>query len=951
MRTVNPVAAKSRMERGSGPIGPRLFFISLLALAAIVYQILLGYGLLVNPFSLLSFGFEPKLVDGRLDVANVQPADGAGNQTPAFKAGLRDGDRILSLTDGLGRRVEAGGLFGATLALKSLGRNGSFTVEVARKEGGATSQIKTVLGPAPAARHWHFSVQWAVITLLLPLICIGLALAVGAAKGRDPTAFLASVLLLCFAGASWSGGTYASFPSGLRVAGLVLYTTLFSFWSYVFMRFFLLFPTPSPVEKKWPWLKKALFPFPALFALWNIHWAWLQAVSPGRFGDLMKSFGGVDKALDIIFLLLFLAGFISLASNLPAAENQDQRRRLNLLLAGSLGIMPAMVPYFAGAVLSMPPPPAWVWFLSGTGLALFPLFFAYAVVRHRVFGIRFLARRSLRFTLLSKGFLAAEGVVVFLAVFYLAGPALGWLFNGTASAPFALAAALATMIAVIGLRRLNAFVGGLIERRFFRESVDGRRILTELSREARHLATDPCTLLGMAADKLMASLHPAQVAVYVKGSDVARFPRTALAPESMRIAASEHSGDFLCVCHLGNTDASPRGYFTEAPPALFNERSLTVKELSQSVEGEPAALSVNLGNQSSWTAALLKASPGDAAASGELGLLRHLSASLILPLVANKRLLGFIVLGEKQSEEPYSREDRELLMAAAQHMAFAVDYGQFLAEEAQQISLRGELEVARNVQEKLFPQYAPLVDGLDYAGLCKPAAAVGGDYFDFLNLGPGRLGIALGDVSGKGISASLLMASLQAMLRIHSEEHWNSPERLTGDINRHLCRATEASRFASFFYAVYDSSDMLLTYVNAGHNPPMILRNNGGADKSLGASSAVATQGHYSLIRLRATGMVLGVDPATEYKSGSMKLQEGDLLVIFTDGVTEAMDEDEAEFGEQKLVSVLSGQTQRPAREIAEEIVSAISRHQGAASQADDVTIIVAKAHPSQAVN
>ncbi len=308
--------------------------------------------------------------------------------------------------------------------------------------------------------------------------------------------------------------------------------------------------------------------------------------------------------------------------------------------------------------------------------------------------------------------------------------------------------------------------------------------------------------------------------------------------------------------------------------------------------------------------------------------------------------MGFVILGEKQSEEPYSKEDRELLMAAAQQMALAVDYGEFLIEEAEEISLRGELDVARKVQEKLFPQCGPVVEGLEYTGLCKPAKAVGGDYFDFLNLGPGRLGMALGDVSGKGVSASLLMASLQAMLRIHSEEHWNSPERLTGDINRHLCQATEASRFASFFYAVYNANSRLLTYVNAGHNPPMLLRLNGEAGRSLGAEAAEKPGAGPSLIRLAATGMVLGVDPCTEYQSESLRMEEGDLLVIFTDGVTEAMDKSETEFGEENLSLLLADARHRCAREIAEEIVAAITRHQGTAPQADDITMIVAKVIP-----
>ena len=142
------------------------------------------------------------------------------------------------------------------------------------------------------------------------------------------------------------------------------------------------------------------------------------------------------------------------------------------------------------------------------------------------------------------------------------------------------------------------------------------------------------------------------------------------------------------------------------------------------------------------------------------------------------------MFGEKRSEEPYSRDDKELLATVAEQTALALDYGQLARRAAREESLRKEVEIARNVQTRLFPQVAAGVAALDYAGVCRPAREVGGDSYDFIALGDGRLGLAVGDISGKGMAAALLMASLQALLRSHAPLPGRALKDLVGDINR-----------------------------------------------------------------------------------------------------------------------------------------------------------------------
>ena len=588
-----------------------------------------------------------------------------------------------------------------------------------------------------------------------------------------------------------------------------------------------------------------------------------------------------------------------------------------------------------------PPRPEWLYVVTGACLWLFPALFAYAVVKHRVFGIRLIVRRGLRFALLSRGFLFVEGILAFLGLFYAGGPLLAQMLDGAGTGTIALATALVTMGVVLALRRINRRVMRAIEKRFFREAYDARIVLMDLSRAVRQLATEPFDLLRLVTSKVMDSLHPDQVAAFVKGEDTARFPHPLMAADAAaRRLAEKQPEDYFCLCRRLAHGPSSLGVPWAAAPAVLPAGSPVVKELEAFSTEEPGALEAD-------PECLECQEPQERRQPHA-----KLAPRLLVPLVANRRLMGFVALGEKQSGEPYSREDKELLLTVAQQVALALDYGGFLREETEQLNLRHELEIAESVQQRLFPQVLPEVAGLDYVGACNPARGVGGDYYDFIDLGEGRLGIALGDVTGKGISAALLMASLQAMLRIHCEAHKEDPDRLTADINRHMCKGMDANRFASFFYGIFDSRKRALTFVNAGHNPPMIFRP---SRRPMASLCTLAAPPHEAgqpcqLLRLAPTGMVLGVLEDAAYRRGTLELQAGDVLVIFTDGVTEARNSAGEEYGEEALQGLVTGCLTLPACAIRDRIIEDVQRFVGEAGQSDDITLIVAKVVPSAAV-
>ncbi|HSR67873.1 MAG TPA: SpoIIE family protein phosphatase [Acidobacteriota bacterium] len=243
-----------------------------------------------------------------------------------------------------------------------------------------------------------------------------------------------------------------------------------------------------------------------------------------------------------------------------------------------------------------------------------------------------------------------------------------------------------------------------------------------------------------------------------------------------------------------------------------------------------------------------------------------------------------------------------------------------------------ELSYAAAVQRRLLPQKFPHLETLESAAVCFPASGVGGDYYDFIGLDNERLGIALGDVSGKGVSAALLMASLQGCLQSYAPQHVDSLDAMMADVNRLITTSTDSSRFVTFFYGLYDDYRRQLTYVNAGHLPPMVLRR--------GYNPELEEKG---LERLQAGGTVLGVFANAAYQKGVCQLFPGDMVVFFTDGITEAMNSSEDEFGEERLRQVLRRNFDKPLQEVIDSVIEAVHEFSGTEHQRDDLTLILTR--------
>src|SRR5580700_642676 len=309
------------------------------------------------------------------------------------------------------------------------------------------------------------------------------------------------------------------------------------------------------------------------------------------------------------------------------------------------------------------------------------------------------------------------------------------------------------------------------------------------------------------------------------------------------------------------------------------------------------------------------------------GRLRHLVASALRNNRDKERLAAYLIAWhEIETDEFAKRAIAAALDGVKTEMAQEVARltTAMGRETAQRERMNRELEIAREVQEHLFPQRLPVVPGLEYSGHCRPAREVGGDYYDFLELPHGRFGIAIGDVSGKGVGAALMMASLEASLRALAGVV-EDPAALMERVNGLVYQASASNRFATLFYAQYYPASRRLSYVNAGHNPPVVLRNSAGSCQ---------------VLRLETGGPVVGLMPH-RYQRGVFSLEVADLVVLFTDGVSESMNARYEEWGEERLIEFAKTCHGLSALEVTRRILGAAQAFAAGAPQHDDMTLVV----------
>ena len=297
---------------------------------------------------------------------------------------------------------------------------------------------------------------------------------------------------------------------------------------------------------------------------------------------------------------------------------------------------------------------------------------------------------------------------------------------------------------------------------------------------------------------------------------------------------------------------------------------------------------------------------------------------ICVPLIIKGLLIGYLAVFNKKSGEPFTQEDRRLMSIIASQSAQVIENARLYEEEKALLSLQEEMRMARDIQLNLLPKKTPDIPGYQISAINIPAKSVGGDYYDFLSLSNNKVGFCIGDITGKGMPAAMLMANLQATFRSQGHIFEDCADCLKGT-NTMLYKSTESTKFATFFYGMLDPETSTICYANGGHDAPILLRK----DKKPES--------------LDATGLLLGVMPQTEYQQVKISLQKDDLLFLYTDGITEAMNPEGNLFGLQNLKKVLESVRNNSADTIQSLILDKVQEHAHNATQSDDITMMILK--------
>ena len=796
-------------------------------------------------------------------------------QRNAQEAGLQEGDQLIAIN---GVSMRSRSAF-ADLLLSS--KPGSAWDVLYRRQAQSSERHARLSFPRAETQNDPFVI---LAFLAMPAFCLALGFWVVSVRLQDVRTWLLLVFLLSAATAFDSFSDL--WEPGWRLFGS-LYRRVFDSGGIACL--FLLgiyFPEPFPRTKRWPWwrlLASIVLPLWAIFffadlSRFIVELYSVRAAIPFNV-FLARTNLSSGKLVYVVLAISFLA---CMAAKYRIASSQDMKRRLRVLFAGAaLSLLPLII-FFTIQQLGGDTEasfPRWFRITVYLSFLLLPITFAYVIVVQRALDIRVVVRQGLQYALASRGIIILQFALSTMLFFFVWGLVTSRSVSALVTGGTVAAGVAGIFLLQGGRKRLALW----IDRRFFRDAYNAEQILSDLSDQVRTIV-EIKPLLEVLTARIASSLHVTQVAVLLAEKEGYRVCHALGFQQVCEVALAADAATI----QLLKSDQEPTRVYADDPNCWLNRSSVSDEERRQ------------------------------------IPLLRP---ELLLPLSAKNELLGFMSLGQKLSEAPFSSTDLRLLRSVGAQTGLALEVARLTTAIGKEIATRErlnrELEIAREVQEHLFPQRLPTVAGLDYSALCCPARIVGGDYYDFLQLPGGKLGIAIGDVSGKGIGAALMMASLCAALRGQAPIA-QTLSHLVETLNNLVYEASSSNRYATFFYSEYDPVTLQLSFVNAGHNPPVILR-----------SSGCGSQ----IFRLDAGGPPVGLLPNSQFEGSVFALKPGDRMVLFTDGISESMNKDDEEWGEENLIAAAQA-TCSLAEETVNRIMAAAQAFAGGAPQHDDMTVV-----------
>jgi len=647
---------------------------------------------------------------------------------------------------------------------------------------------------------------------------------------------------------------------------LVLLWFMFIFTSLVapppLVRFFLFFP----VKRKWHSSR--------VFTVLLYSISLLLLVGLIVNGIIIRGPQWLTIAFAIGRYTFFCTGFIIFIQSYFSLVPKEQRVQLRPVLIGvAIGLI---IFAYALAVQTFIPFAA---FLNPTILlpmmllAVVPMFFGYAIFRHRLMDVDVVIRRSLIY-----GAVTASLAAVYLVSVYGIGTLVNYFFGVQDNQLFIVASLIVVAFVFDPIKQ--RFQNG-IDRLFFHERYDYQKALLEFTQELPRLM-EMENILHSIVSRLSSTMHIEKISVFICG---------------------EKEGCNTASQNLDQADC------------LFSDGDHTLMALLRETR-MPVDLHL-LGDEYDLTN--LK--------DEEKQKLLRSGIVLSVPMFLQDRLVGFINVGQKMSGKVYSQEDINLLATVAGQAAIAIENSRLHKSEIDQQRVKEELDLARKIQQGLFPKTNPEISGLDISGVSLPALSVGGDYYDFIQLDSHKILAVVADVSGKGMSAALYMSKVQGMVQL-AAHIYHTPKEMLININRRIFDGMDRRSFITMILALFDLKKNEVRICRAGHNKALL-----------------SMEG--SIQFLEGGGMGLGLEPGPMFDNAieevRLPLKPDHLFLFYTDGITEAMNEKQQQLGEKAIIDVLKKKRHQPAERIQRAILEKVEKFRGSAEQHDDVTMVVVK--------
>ncbi|HEY6403738.1 MAG TPA: SpoIIE family protein phosphatase, partial [Blastocatellia bacterium] len=782
-------------------------------------------------------GWTAVKVDGRMEIISVDQSGPA--------AELRIGDEFVSIND-------------LTLDDDSQIINnawrltpGSHYRMVVRRQG-QLLEFDLVTTAYPL-RRWLEIILLPIANILSRLLFYFTGLIVFLLKPADRQAWLLSLMLGSYYGLYNTEVQSAPFVALLMIAAARISGILFL---PIFLHFFLVFPERAPLLRRYPRLERLLY-LPTLLALPWFAFTALGVVfrgydSAARFFSNSWFKGPWSGALSLTIGVAYLAGGLLALFTGYRLSGSVARRKLHLIAAASAaGMFSFISAIIWGKYFRSQFPGAGVWLNFGLNftLPLIPLSFAYAIIRHQVIPVSLIIRRGARYVLVSRGSIVLGIVLVGLTLTAL----LSTILNRLHQPPFVngMVSAVVGVIAYNFFRSLHhRYLAPVIDRRFFRQVYDTRQILADLT-ESLRTTTSLNHLLELVATKIQTALQTANVTIFLR-DEAADHYRSAYSSDYV-----ESDGRMI------NRDCQTvLPYYAEI-----------VKQVSDN--GQP----VDVENYISSVVARQASDNGKApdVNQSEIASLIEVKSALLFPLSSKGETLGVVSLGPRLGDLPYSREDEQLLMSVAGPATLAIENARLVERMLVEAGIRQELEAeneirakeleeARQLQLSMLPQAIPQLSQLEIAAYMKPAAEVGGDYYDFHVSDAGLLTVAVGDATGHGLKAGTVVTATKSLFN-HLAQESDIPAVL-----RQSSRALKRMNFRSMFMAmaIAKVNGYQLRLSSAGMPPVLIYR---------AAQRAVE--------KISVHGVPLGSLSDYSYREHSLNLIPGDVVVMMSDGLPE----------------------------------------------------------------